>query len=125
GQDLRRRVTIPEMPRDPHEIVARDVDHRLAGRTDEDAPTIFANQPVAVAQMRCTRQVEHEFETAIGDHASASTMSRGVIEGHAVRGLPTPIEGHGAQHQNRKYRCASGKTVAGAQVSNSPFARTS
>ena len=28
-------------------------------------------------------------------------------------------------HQNRKYRCAIGSTVAGSQVSNTPSARTS
>ena len=37
---------------------------------------------------------------------------------------PSPLRGAG-KHQNKKYRCAIGSVSAGAQVSNSPSARTS
>lgn len=36
----------------------------------------------------------------------------------------TPPRGGHAPHQNRKYRCAMGRRVAGSQVSSSPLART-
>ncbi|MBF5094629.1 hypothetical protein F1643_09245 [Azospirillum sp. INR13] len=45
---------------------------------------------------------------------------------HAPHGpLPSPGAGEGAYHQNRKYRCAIGRTSAGSQVSSCPSARTS
>ena len=52
-----------------------------------------------------------------------------VIERHGGERCPRPAAlRHGARsgpHQNRKYRWAMGRTLAGSQVRSSPSARTS
>ncbi len=40
-------------------------------------------------------------------------------------GIDISIDNDCITNQNRKYRCAIGKTVAGSQISNSPSALTS
>jgi hypothetical protein len=54
-------------------------------------------------------------------------VARVVVQGHVVR---RTAPGPGSQDfndadQNRKYRCAMGKTSAGSQVRSTPSARTS
>ncbi len=45
--------------------------------------------------------------------------------GHWASGIDISIDNDCITNQNRKYRCAIGKTVAGSQINNSPSALTS
>ena len=130
--ELGRQVAIAEMPGDADQMggVARtDLGQRFGRRPHRDDAAVLQHQAVAVAKRRRFRQVEQEFETALAGHRQPAAMAVVMVENHRVGGGAGPMAGgqdlRGADHQNRKYRCAIGSTSAGAQVSNSPSARTS
>jgi hypothetical protein len=69
--DLRRQMTIAEMPGDPHEmerINPADFDQRLGSSNHLDQPAVFQYQRITAAQRDRVFQVEQEFEPARARH---------------------------------------------------------
>jgi len=69
--DLRRQMTIAEMPGDPHQmerINPADFDQRLGRSNHLDQPAVFQYQRIAAAQRDRVFQVEQEFEPARAGH---------------------------------------------------------
>ncbi|MGX1169069.1 hypothetical protein AB7M16_005335 [Bradyrhizobium sp. USDA 372] len=77
GQDLRRQVTVAEMPADADEVVriaAADFQQRLGRRDHLDQPSILKHQRIAAAQCDGILQVEQEFEAPRSRHRHATTV---------------------------------------------------
>jgi ABC-type nickel/cobalt efflux system permease component RcnA len=71
GHDLRRQVSIAEMPSDPHQmarIQPSDFGQRLGRRHHLDQPAVFQHQRIAAAQGDGGFEIEQEFEAARGRH---------------------------------------------------------
>src|SRR4051812_5572351 len=88
GHDLRRQMTIAEMPADANKvvrIVASDLEQRF-GRGDHlDQPAILQHQRIAAAQCDGILQVEQELEPPRPRHRHAAAVSIVEIEHDCIR----------------------------------------
>jgi hypothetical protein len=88
GHDLRRQMTVAEMPGDADEmmrIVAADLEQRLGRRHHLDEPAILQHQRIAAAQRDGVLQVEQEFEAARARHRHAAAVPVVEIEHDGIR----------------------------------------
>ncbi|MHC2672905.1 hypothetical protein ACVI1J_005068 [Bradyrhizobium diazoefficiens] len=77
GHDLRRQMTIAEVPADADEVVriaAADLEQRLGRRNHFDQPAVLQHQRVAAAQRNGVLQVEQEFEPPRPRHRHAAAV---------------------------------------------------
>jgi len=71
SHDLRRQVTIAEMPAEPHQmlrIVTADLQKRLRRGHDLDQPAIVEHQRIAAAQCDRILEIEQEFQPTRARH---------------------------------------------------------
>ena len=93
-------------------------------------PPASSSKAVAVAQPHRLRQIDQHLGARYRCQHDTAAKAAVVVDQHLID-LSRRIPGAGRQdrartaHQNRKYRCAIGRTVAGSQVSSTPSARTS
>jgi hypothetical protein len=88
GHDLRRQMTVAEMPADADEMVrimAANLEQRLGRRDHFDQPAIFQHQRIAAAQRDGILQVEQELETARPRHRHAAAVPTVEIEHDRIR----------------------------------------
>ena len=131
AKELHRKMPVSQMPRDANKfgvLMRMDFQQRLRFRAHAD-DAIFHGQPIAIAQPHRLRQIQQNFHPAYGVQDDPTPMTAIEIDQDLI-GFPRRVPGAGRQdmigtHQNRKYRCAIGNTVAGSQVSSTPSARTS
>jgi hypothetical protein len=103
GGDLRRQMTVAEMPGDAHEmrrVLAADFDQRL-GRGDHlDQAAVFQHQRIATAQGDHLGKVEQEFQPARAGHGQAPPMPVVEFEHDRIGGSVAPrlcgFDGSGA-----------------------------
>ena len=138
----------PRLDAEPHVAITEVVrgsreQEPIGGRRDREAfgrchdararRAVRGPQPIAVAEREPTRQEQPDLGPVGERHAQARTPPLIVIQRNRQRRLAGIVEGEElgeAEHrtvgfaQNKKYRCASGSTLAGSQVSNAPSART-
>jgi hypothetical protein len=103
---------------------------------------VLQEQPVAIAQRGRVREVKQELGAVLAGQHHSPQVTLGSIENDVVNSCcVAPIsDGHDGpsvfhsdvvsmpyrrDHQNKKYLCAIGSTVAGSQVRSSPSALTS
>jgi hypothetical protein len=135
AEELDGQVPVAEVPGDADErghVGRAYIEHRLGPRLDAHGAAVVEPQPVAVAQPGRVRQVEQQLAPALRAQHRPAPVPAVEVEHHAVHGRAVPLARprarrlHAARpHQNRKYRCAIGRTRAGSQVRSSPSARTS
>jgi hypothetical protein len=92
--DLRRQMTIAEMPGDPHEmerINPADFDQRLGSSNHLDQPAVFQYQRITAAQRDRVFQVEQEFEPARARHRHPPPVPIVEIEHHGIGGCLMPM----------------------------------
>ena len=109
--DLTRRMAITDVPGNTRQGGADDLKQVFGGGADGDPGAINGLDNIAICEETRIRQIYEEALASDIERASAE-VTGGIVESD-----------FGAQ--NRKYRCAMGKTSAGSHVSNSPSARTS
>lgn len=88
GHDLRRQMTIAEMPADADEmvrIVAADLEQRLGRRDHLDQPSVLQYQRITAAQRDGVLQVEQEFEPPRPRHRHAAAVPIVEIEHDRIR----------------------------------------
>jgi len=74
GHDLRRQMTVAEMPGDPDQMVrigAANFNQRLRRRDHFDQPAVVEHQCIAAAQRDGVFQIEQEFKPARSGHRHA------------------------------------------------------
>ena len=131
GRDLGGRMTIADMPGDAQQaqrIVSPYLEQFLRRRFHKYEAIIVETQRIAVVEHGCLIEIEQHGRAVVRRQGDATTMARLVVERHAV-GDTIGFDGRAADKgrctdQNRKYRCAIGKTFAGSHTSNSPSAVT-
>ena len=131
AQQLHRQMPITQMPSYADEFVGpMGMDfHQLLGlRADPDDAGLH-QQPIAVTQPYCLRQVDQYFGSGLRGQNDTASEAVIVVDQHAID-LLAAVPASGGEDlrgfdQNRKYRCAIGRMVAGSQVSSTPSARTS
>jgi hypothetical protein len=106
-----------------------NIHHGLGGGLHPHQP-VRQHQPIAISQPAGLREIEQDIPPACGYQTHAAAMPLIEIQQDRVdflRRWPFARRTHilHERAQNRKYRCAIGNTVAGAQVSSTPSARTS
>ena len=88
--DLRRQMTIAEMPRDPHQMLrigAANLHQRLRCSDDLDQPAVVQHQRIAAAQRHRLFQVQQEFKSARTGHSHAPPVPVVETENHRINGL--------------------------------------
>jgi hypothetical protein len=88
GHELRRQVTIAEMPGDADEvvrIVAADLEQRLGRRDHLDQTPVLQHQRIAAAERNGILEVEQEFEAPRPRHSHAAAVPIVEIEHDRVR----------------------------------------
>ncbi len=131
AQQLHRQMAIAEMPGDANEFAGPmgvDFQQLLGLGTNPDDAGLH-HQSIAVAKPYCLRQVDQYFGSGQRGENDTAPKAMIVVDQHEID-LLAGIPASGGQdlrgvHQNRKYRCAIGRMVAGSQVSRTPSARTS
>ncbi len=109
--NLRRQMTISEMPGDTHEmmrIMSTNLKKWLWRSDNFNQPIIFQYQRVAAAQRDSLRQVEQKFKSARACHHHAATMPIIKIEHDGVGGLALPMAC--LLNSNRTHQNTPGKT---------------
>lgn len=89
ANDLRRQVTIAEMPGDPHQMMrigTANFHQRLRRGHHFDQASVFQHQRIATAQCDGFFQIQQEFEPARARHSHATAMTVIEIEHHRVGG---------------------------------------
>ena len=135
GEDFGGCVPVADVPRDaqePQRVLGPDLEETLRGRLHLDEPSVLELDGVAVGERRRLVEIEQEVEAFIALECDAAAVAALVIEGHRIGDALSldgwlADDGDGAEHeipQNKKYRCASGSTVAGSQTRSSPSAVT-
>ena len=87
GHDLRRQMTIAEMPADADEVMriaAADLQQRLGCRDHFDQPPVFQHQRVAAAQGDGVFQVEQKLEAPRPRHCHPAPVPIVEIEHHGI-----------------------------------------
>lgn len=132
AQDLRWYVTVTEMPGDTdemHRVPAPNVDNALGLRLHQHRAAVAECKSIAIGQAGGPGQIQQEFTSRKRSHRDAAPMPLVIVElddfGIGRRVVDDGICDGPIHCQYRKYRCASGSSDAGSQVSNSPSARTS
>jgi hypothetical protein len=135
GEDFGGCVPVADMPGDaqePQRVLGPDLEEALRGRLHLDEPPVVELDGVAVGKRRRLVEIEQEVEAFVALECDAAAVAALVIEGHRIGDALSldgwlADDGDGAEHeipQNKKYRCASGSTVAGSQTRSSPSAVT-
>ncbi len=94
ADNLRRQMTIAEMPGDTHEmmrIVAPDFDELLRCGNDFDQPPVFQHQRIAAAQRKSVLKIEQKLQASRSGHRHAAAMTIVVIEHDGVGGGLGPL----------------------------------
>ena len=96
--------------------------------TDSDKSCLHT-QTVTVPQSDCLRKIDQHFRTQNRFQNDTTSEAAIIVDQDAIDlfcRIPIPgLQDCFRAYQNRKYRCAIGRIVAGSQVSSTPSARTS
>jgi hypothetical protein len=87
GRDLRRQMTVTEMPGKPHQmlgIAASDLGQRLRRGDDLDQPVIVKHQRVTTSQHGCGFQIEQKFKAARSPHRHPPPVTIVEIENDGI-----------------------------------------
>ena len=130
-QQLHRQMPVTEVPGDANQfpvVMGMDFQQRLRPGADADDAAVH-RQSIAIPQPDRLRQVDQHIRTALSPQHNPAAMAAVEVDQNVID-LPRCVPGAGGKdvvraHQNRKYRCAIGSTVAGSQVNSTPSARTS
>ena len=131
AEQLDRQMPVAEMPSDTNQFIVlmrMNFQQRFRPRSDAHY-TVLHRQPIAIAQPHSLRQIEQNFGTGFGRQNDPATVATVEIDQNMIDFMGRIPAASGqdtiAAHQNRKYRCAIGNTVAGSHVRRTPSARTS
>jgi hypothetical protein len=107
GHDLRRQMTVAEMPGDANQMVrigAADFDQRLGCGDHLDQPAVFEHQRVATAQRNRVFQIEQKLQPTGAGHRHPPPVTIVEIEHDGIgwRRCPgmLPANSGGADHAN-------------------------
>src|ERR1700722_14391479 len=128
AQKLHGQMAVAEVPGDADTvavIVGVDLQQRF-GRGANTDDTRCCGQSVAVTETDCLRQVDQDLGAYDCFQHDAPPESAVIVDQYTID-LAGCVPGACRQdgfdtHQNRKYRCAIGRMVAGSQVSSTPSA---
>ena len=83
GQYLRGQMPVAEMPGQPRQVLRRAClyfQHMFGAGTDVNKVAVVQHQRIAIAQMRCFRQIEQDFEAMLARQNQAAAVAVVVIE---------------------------------------------
>lgn len=129
--DLAGGMPIADMPGQSGELGAGGFGQRFIGCNDFHMAAVGQYQPGAVIEARRSGEIDQYLpairafeQLAADDPLFPGQHDR--VAWNRIAGSPgTRLLCDKWLHQNKKYRCAIGRTFAGWHVSNSPSARTS
>jgi hypothetical protein len=103
--DLRRQMTVAEMPGEPHQMLridAADLDQRLGCRDHLDHPAVFQHKSVAAAQGDGVLEIEQECEPPRAGHHHSPPVPIVEIEHDGIGSSLSPVmlaqDARGADH---------------------------
>jgi hypothetical protein len=82
--NLRRQVTVPEMPGEPNElagIAVRDLDDDLRGGLHLQPPTVFELQTISIGHRNRSREIDEDDLALIRGEHDAPAVTRVEVEG--------------------------------------------
>lgn len=82
--DLAGGVTVADMPGEPDQIAATDLDQVFLGSDHFDQGTVFQNEAIPVLQRDCFRQIHEDRLVMHGVQNFAPQKPRLVVEGYKV-----------------------------------------
>ena len=130
-RDLGRRMAIADVPgnaQQPEEIVGTYLEELLRCRFHQHETIIVKTQRIAIVEDGRFIEIEQNGRAAVRRQRDAAAMTGIVVKCDAVShtiGLDGGAANDGrGPDQNRKYRCAIGRTFAGSHTNNSPSAVT-
>lgn len=83
--DLAGRVTVADMPGEPGQIGARDLQQGFGRGLHDNAAPVFQHDQIALGQRGRMGQIQQEGEPAIADQPLAAQEPRIIVKRHAVR----------------------------------------
>jgi len=128
GFNLTWRMTVADMPSESRQNIASHFQQIFVSGNDLKLRVIARHDPLSVLQCAQFWQIDCNAVAVLrgqnlSAHPSFLILKDNYIDGYRIvrAGRANVCDGD----QNRKYRCAIGRTSAGSHVSNSPSARTS